>query len=145
MNKIQKKTTAPDMQQPLKQKHSFNFHYNKLSKKEIHLVDLIAKGSEKSISMTDLAKLAHTSARNARAMVYKLCLKGVPIVIERTGKGSGYYIATNEEEREQGLYSQLHQVAEMSHRINAVSTSDLDNWQETTGYNQKEEKAEQNE
>lgn len=101
-----------------------------LSVIESAVLNLIPKGSSHKINAAELERSIDLNNREVYAVINMLIKKGVPIVAVRKGKYNdrGFYIATTEQERTDGLYSLKEQVNDMNNRIRCVEKADLDNW-----------------
>jgi transcription initiation factor IIE alpha subunit len=99
---------------------------------EDRVKQLIPYGCDSKRSSTEISDLTGLNLREVQAVIRVLSLKGVPIVAKRNGgyADRGYYIATNETERVEGLQSFKRQCTDMMKRIEAVEAADLDNWQD---------------
>lgn len=89
---------------------------------------LIPKGSQRKRPTKEIADLVGLDQREVRAVISSLIRKGVPIVASRKFEDRGFYIATNNRERAEGLHSIKEQVNDMSLRIELVEQADLENW-----------------
>ncbi|HFU4892810.1 TPA: HTH domain-containing protein [Streptococcus pyogenes] len=112
-----------------------------------HLTDLekrvfcfIPIGAERKVSNQDIQKAFGISDRDVRQTIYDLVQKGIPVVASKKKHG-GYFIATTEEERQEGLRANKSQVNSEVKRIKAVEGVDLDEFVEISnevrnGWNQ---------
>ena len=108
----------------------------KLTASETNIVRLIPEGADHKITMPDLASFAHTSTRAVQDTIYKAKMKGVPVCCSRKSGDSGYYIATTEAERKQGLRNLKHQATKILEGVNGVSNASLTNWKKLTGFDE---------
>lgn len=97
---------------------------------EQSVLDLIPRGGAVKRSASEIASLVGLERRDIQAVVNRLVKKGVPIVAKRDGRyiERGYYIATTEQERIEGLYSLKRQQIDTEERIRLVEQADLENW-----------------
>lgn len=97
----------------------------KFDKAEQQLINLIPKGNERTVSLADLARLTNTDSRKLRALIFHLVtVHHVPIAGVH-GTQSGYFIVTNEQERNQALQPLVSQVSELQKRIQAITDTEL--------------------
>ena len=97
----------------------------KFNKSENQLINLIPKGNERTVSLADLVKLTNINSRKLRALIFHLVtVQHVPIAGVH-GQQSGYFIVTNEEERNQALQPLVSQVSELQKRIQAITDTKL--------------------
>ncbi len=102
-----------------------------LSSKEKEVLELLPRGCEKPIKISQLAATVHIDVRTVYEIINRLVTRyGVPIVGNRNGNinNRGVFIATTEEERNAGLIPLISQVNEVEQRIDAVKEADLINW-----------------
>lgn len=95
------------------------------------VLELIPRGNERRISSGEISALIDLDKRSIHEVINNLRKKSVPICAIRHGdyNNRGYYIATNEAERTEGLASYKAQVMDMSGLIKVIEQSDLDGWQ----------------
>lgn len=111
------------------------FYRNKnLTAREARVISLIPRGIDHKVSMPELARLTEMDTRAVQSIIYVSKLKGVPICCSRKAKDSGYYIPTTEEERAIGLVNLKHQANKILEGIVSVANSNLDSWEDMTGY-----------
>ncbi len=97
-----------------------------LDKEEQQLLDLLPKGIERPRPLKELVKLTGWSNRRVRGIIYRLIvLHHVPIGAQYN-RPNGYYIITNNEERQQALAPLTSQIAMMSKRAEALSNVELE-------------------
>lgn len=108
----------------------------KLTASEVDVVRLIPRGSERKVTMKDLASLAGMDTRGVQDIISSAKKKGVPIMSSRKAKDHGYYIAETEVERRNGLVNLKHQANEILAGIDGITNADLDNWEKVTGYSE---------
>lgn len=94
------------------------------------VLELIPRGIERKIAISELVSLVGIDERSMYTIINNLRKKGVPICAKRSGENRGYYVATNEEEKERGLASYKSQVKDMRELINAIEKADISNWME---------------
>lgn len=97
---------------------------------ETAVLDLIPNGSDRKISIREIGKLLDLDERSIYEIINSLRRKGVPVCAKRNGQplDRGYYIATNEAERADGIHSYKSQVNDMSNLIATIEQADLLNW-----------------
>lgn len=97
---------------------------------ETAVLDLIPNGSDRKISIREIGKLLDLDERSIYEIINSLRRKGVPVCAKRNGQplDRGYYIATNEAERADGIHSYKSQVNDMSNLIATIEHADLLNW-----------------
>lgn len=96
------------------------------------VLKLIPLGNERKISILEIGTLIDLDERSIYGIVNGLRKKGVPVCAQRNGipKERGYYIATNEEERVDGLAAYKAQVRDMQGLINDIENANLETWRE---------------
>lgn len=101
---------------------------NELSVLESDMLDVIPIGRERTISNKEITQLLGVTDRVVFETVNSLRAKGVPLCAIRSGKNRGYFIATNEDEREEGVRGYKAQVKEMNRSIQDIEEADLKQW-----------------
>ena len=97
-----------------------------LDKEEQQLLDLLPKGIERPRPLKELVKLSGLKDREVRGIIYRLIvLHHVPIGAQYN-RPNGYYIITNDKERQQALAPLTSQIAMMSKRAQAISNAELE-------------------
>ena len=97
-----------------------------LDKEEQQLLDLLPKGIERPRPLKELVKLSGLKDREVRGIIYRLIvLHHVPIGAQYN-RPNGYYIITNDKERQQALAPLTSQIAMMSKRAQAISNAHLE-------------------
>ena len=97
-----------------------------LDKEEQQLLDLLPKGIAQPKPLKELVKLSGLKDREVRGIIYRLIvLHHVPIGAQYN-RPNGYYIITNDKERQQALAPLTSQIAMMSKRAQAISNADLE-------------------
>lgn len=94
------------------------------------VLELIPKGLERKISISELASMVGIDERSIYTIINNLRKKGVPVCAQRSGKDRGYFIATNEQEKADGLASYRSQYKDMGHLIDVIEKADVSNWME---------------
>ncbi|WP_235958402.1 hypothetical protein [Limosilactobacillus frumenti] len=107
-----------------------------MTAREAKVIRLIPRGSERKVTMKDLASLAGMDTRGVQDIISSAKKKGVPIMSSRKAKDHGYYIAETEAERRNGLVNLKHQANEILAGIDGITNADLDNWEKVTGYSE---------
>ena len=97
-----------------------------LDKEEQQLLDLLPKGIAQPKPLKELVKLSGLKEREVRGIIYRLIvLHHVPIGAQYN-RPNGYYIITNDKERQQALAPLTSQIAMMSKRAQAISNAELE-------------------
>ena len=98
----------------------------RLDQEEQQLLELLPHGGNHPRPLRELVKLTGWNGRKVRAIIYRLIVvHHQPIGAAYQHPFNGYFIITNERERQQALAPLLSQVGEMSKRINTISTAEL--------------------
>ncbi|OJG77358.1 HTH domain protein [Enterococcus ratti] len=97
---------------------------------ESDVLDLIPIGQERKISIKEIGQLLNVDERIIYEAVNSLRKKGVPVCAKRNGDNRGYFIATTEKERIEGLSAYKAQVKDMTKLIDQIEGADLEHWQE---------------
>lgn len=98
-----------------------------LDKEEQAIYDLLPKGIDRPRPLKELVKLSGLKSREVRGIIYRLIvLHHVPIGA-RYKHPNGYYIITNNEERQQALAPLTSQIAMMSKRAQVIGNVELGN------------------
>lgn len=92
------------------------------------VLELIPQGTERKISISELAAIIGIDRRSIFSVVNNSRKKGVPVCAQRSGKDRGYFIATNEQEKADGLASYRSQYKDMGHLIDVIEKADVSNW-----------------
>lgn len=97
---------------------------------ESDILDLIPIGNERKISIAEIAQIIDVEERKVYQVINSLRKKGVPVCAKRDGdyKDRGYYIATSEAERAEGLAAYKAQVTDMQILIELIEDANLGNW-----------------
>lgn len=103
---------------------------NELTIIEQSVLRLIPRGSERKISIREIGTTIDLDERSIYEVVSSLRKKGVPVCAVRNGEPSnrGYYVATNETERDEGLVSYKAQIIDMQGIVEQIEQADLDLW-----------------
>lgn len=81
---------------------------------------LIPHGSEKPVTAKELSTSTGMNKRTVYEIIHTLVLNGVPVGgIRKHGK-RGYFIITNENERQKAIAPLQSQINEMTKRVNAI-------------------------
>ena len=97
-----------------------------LDKEEQQLLDLLPKGIERPRPLKELVKLSGLKDREVRGIIYRLIvLHHVPIGAQYN-RPNGYYIITNDKERQQALAPLTSQITMMSKRAEIISNAELE-------------------
>lgn len=98
-----------------------------LDKEEQKIMDLLPKGMDRPRPLEELVRLTGWSSRKVRAMIYRLIVvHHQPIGATYQQPGNGYFIITNDQERQQALAPLTSQIAMMSKRAQVISNADLE-------------------
>lgn len=97
---------------------------------ESAVLGFIPHGTARKISIKEVASLVDLDERSIYEVINSLRKKGVPVCAQRSGIPSerGYYIATSEQERAEGLAAYKSQVKDMTKLIDLIESADLYNW-----------------
>lgn len=97
---------------------------------ESAVLGFIPHGTARKISIKEVASLVDLDERSIYEVINSLRKKGVPVCAQRSGLPSdrGYYIATSEQERAEGLTAYKSQVKDMTKLIDLIESADLYNW-----------------
>lgn len=97
-----------------------------LDQDEKKILQLLPKGIAQPKPLKELVKLSGLKEREVRGIIYRLIvLHHVPIGAQYN-RPNGYYIITNDKERQQALAPLTSQIAMMSKRAEALSNADLE-------------------
>lgn len=97
---------------------------------ESAVLDLIPSGTQRKIAIKEVSRLVDLDERSIYEVINTLRKKGIPICAQRSGKPSqrGYYIATSDLERNEGISSYKSQIADMQRLIGYIEQSDVNGW-----------------
>lgn len=97
---------------------------------ETEVLGLIPQGTERKVTTKELASLIDLDQRSIFEVINSLRKKGVPVCAQRSGLPSdrGYYIATSDQERAEGLASFKAQAADMQALIGYIEGADVAGW-----------------
>lgn len=97
---------------------------------ESAVLDLIPSGTQRKIAIKEVSRLVDLDERSIYEVINSLRKKGIPICAQRSGEPSqrGYYIATNDLERNEGISSYKSQVADMQRLISYIEEADVNGW-----------------
>lgn len=99
----------------------------RLDKNEQKIYDLLPKGIDRPRPLKELVKLSGLKNREVRGIIYRLIvLHHVPIGSQYQ-RPNGYYVITNNEERQQALAPLTSQIAMMSKRAQVIGNVELEN------------------
>ena len=111
---------------PQRAMRKVNYMELKLSKEEKQLLNLLPKGSERPRPGRELASLTGLSARKVYEIISRLIVVyKKPIGAVRQHPGNGYFIITNDRERQQALGPLKSQIAMMNKRAQIIGNADL--------------------
>ena len=98
-----------------------------LDKEEQQLLDLLPKGIERPRPLKELVKLTGWSNRRVRGIINRLIvIHHQPIGAKYEHPNNGYYIITNNKERQQALAPLTSQITMMSKRAEIISSAELE-------------------
>lgn len=97
---------------------------------EMAVLELIPQGTAHKITTKELGMLVDLDQRSIFEVINSLRKKGVPVCAQRSGilSDRGYYIATSEQERAEGLASFKAQAADMQALIGYIEGADVAGW-----------------
>lgn len=97
-----------------------------LDQEEKKILQLLPKGIERPRPLKELVKLSGLKDREVRGIIYRLIvLHHVPIGAQYN-RPNGYYIITNDKERQQALAPLTSQITMMSKRAEIISNAELE-------------------
>ena len=95
--------------------------YDQLNKNEKEVVSLLHKGAESAIKANDIAKITGIKSRNIRDIIYSLItLDNYPIGSTRALPNQGYYLISNEQERNATIAVLESQIRNMKKRVSIL-------------------------
>lgn len=98
-----------------------------LDQEEKKILQLLPKGIERPRPLKELVKLTGWSNRRVRGIINRLIvIHHQPIGAKYEHPNNGYYIITNNDERQQALAPLTSQIAMMSKRAQAISNAELE-------------------
>lgn len=98
-----------------------------LDQEEKKILQLLPKGIERPQPLKELVKLTGWSNRRVRGIINRLIvIHHQPIGARYEHPNNGYFIITNDKERQQALAPLTSQIAMMSKRAEALSNADLE-------------------
>lgn len=98
-----------------------------LDQDEQRLMDLLPKGMEQPRPLKELIKLTGWSNRRVRGVINRLIVvHQKPIGAQYDRPNNGYFIITNDKERNIALAPLTSQIAEMTKRAQAISNAELE-------------------
>lgn len=100
---------------------------NKMTDLEKRVFCFIPMGAERKVKSEEIERVFGITSRQVRDITYNLTQIGIPVVTSKK-KDGGYYIATTEAERQEGLRANRSQVQSELKRIKAVESVDLNNF-----------------
>lgn len=97
---------------------------------ESAVLDLFPSGTQRKIAIKEVSRLVDLDERSIYEVINSLRKKGIPICAQRSGDLThrGYYIATSDEERKEGLSAYKSQVADMQSLIDHIEGADVAGW-----------------
>ena len=99
-----------------------------LDKDEQQIMELLPKGMDRPRPLKELVRLTGWSSRKVRATIYRLIVvHHQPIGATYQQPGNGYFIITNDQERQQALAPLTSQIAMMSKRAQVIGNAELGN------------------
>lgn len=101
---------------------------NQLDNEEKKILSLLPKGIDRPRPLRELVKLTGWTNRKVRATIYRLIVvHHQPIGATYQQPGNGYFIITNDQERQQALAPLTSQIAMMSKRAQVIGNAELGN------------------
>ena len=104
---------------------------NKLTVNETKVLDILPRGIDRPITMTEISKLTELEPRVLYSIIDRLRRHGVPVGGLRSEEKNGYYIATTEAEKMIGASSYASQVNSMSETVANLLASDVSDWEQS--------------
>ncbi|AMS07899.1 hypothetical protein AYI71_03260 [Limosilactobacillus oris] len=99
-----------------------------LDNEEKKILALLPKGIDRPRPLRELVKLTGWNGRKVRATIYRLIVvHHQPIGATYQQPGNGYFIITNDQERQQALAPLTSQIAMMSKRAQVIGNAKLGN------------------
>lgn len=103
-----------------------------LDKEEKKLLSLLPKGTSRPRPLRELVKLTGWNSRKVRAIIYRLIVvHHQPIGATNQKPSNGYFIITNDQERQQALAPLTSQIQMMTKRAQVIGNAELDNSDKT--------------
>ena len=97
-----------------------------LDKEEQRILNLLPKGIDRPRPLKELVKLTGWTNRKIRAIIYRLIVvHHQPIGATNQKPGNGYFIITNDQERQQALAPLTSQIQMMTKRAQVISSTEL--------------------
>lgn len=97
-----------------------------LDKEEQQLLELLPKGIERPRPLKELVKLTGWNSRKVRGIINRLIIvHHQPIGARYEHPNNGYFIITNDKERQQALAPLTSQITMMSRRAEIISNAEL--------------------
>lgn len=98
-----------------------------MSKLEADVFQLLPFGMDKVINTNDIRRILNIEERHIREIIADLIVEhGIPIGSLRFGERSGYFIATNDEEKNIGTYSLMQSIETIKKRVEKVKAADVE-------------------
>lgn len=99
-----------------------------LDNEEKKILSLLPKGIDRPRPLRELVKLTGWNGRKVRATIYRLIVvHHQPIGATYQQPGNGYFIITNDTERQAALAPLTSQIAMMSRRAQVIGNAELEN------------------
>ncbi|WP_283576464.1 hypothetical protein [Limosilactobacillus oris] len=99
---------------------------NQLDNEEKKILSLLPKGIDRPRPLRELVKLTGWTNRKIRATIYRLIvIHHQPIGAVYQRPGNGYFIITNDTERQAALAPLTSQIAMMSRRAQVIGNAEL--------------------
>lgn len=99
-----------------------------LDNEEKKILSLLPKGIDRPRPLRELVKLTGWNGRKVRATICRLIVvHHQPIGATYQQPGNGYFIITNDQERQQALAPLTSQIAMMSKRAQVIGNAELGN------------------
>lgn len=98
----------------------------KLDQEERQLLELLPHGGNHPRPLRELVKLTGWNGRKVRAIIYRLIVvHHQPIGATNQKPSNGYFIITNDRERQQALAPLTSQIQMMTKRAQVISSTEL--------------------
>lgn len=127
-----KKPTIPGKKLSAKKINSTK-HCN-LTDLENKVATLIPKDDEQRITAQEISGIIGISVRSVYDTVYRLRVKGVPVVSDRKQATAGLYIPLTEHARREGMVALRREYSEIEKALNGIAEADLNEWSKVVKY-----------
>ncbi|WP_288700351.1 HTH domain-containing protein [uncultured Secundilactobacillus sp.] len=97
-------------------------------KTEIRVLRCLRTGADNKTTMRELKKKTGYGERIIYDAIELLRMKGLPIMASRSNKDGGYFIASTEQEKLDGLAQYRKQIATETHHLRLLEKADVDGY-----------------